>query len=56
MAPRPRHPTQRVRCANDRCIARLDMAPRPRHPTQRVRCANDRFFPLKRGGFKARII
>ncbi|NEN92099.1 MAG: hypothetical protein F6K48_25625 [Okeania sp. SIO3H1] len=38
------HPTQRVRCANDRCLGRLDMARGPRHPTQRVRCANDRFF------------
>ncbi|NES79755.1 MULTISPECIES: hypothetical protein [unclassified Okeania] len=52
----PRHPTQRVRYANDRCLGRLDMARGPRHPTQRVRYANDRFFPLKRGGFKARII
>ncbi|NEN89241.1 MAG: hypothetical protein F6K48_10165 [Okeania sp. SIO3H1] len=49
MAPGPRHPTQRVRCANDRCLGRLDMAPGPRHPSTA-------FFPLKRGGFKARII
>ncbi|NEN92134.1 MAG: hypothetical protein F6K48_25820 [Okeania sp. SIO3H1] len=36
----PRHPTQRVRYANDRCLGRLDMARGPRHPSTA-------FFPLK---------
>ncbi|NEN89137.1 MAG: hypothetical protein F6K48_09560 [Okeania sp. SIO3H1] len=47
MTRRPRHPTQRVRYANDRCLGRLDMARGPRHPTLREATLTTAFFPLK---------